>query len=331
MENRLLEDKLSERYVNLPVVSPDADLTEIVKTLLDSDEDMVIVNKGEHAWGYIDCKSVIRLLFKNDGSTEIKARDIATLIKDEDKMEISGDIESVIERINRRGTLPLFAGSDTKLNGKISLKKLTAEFATAQMEERKKRAYVEDMMYNIMDVLPFGIALVSTEGQVVAANSFAKKMMSENSIGIEEIKAIVKDNRSKVCASKGGLYCRISATTLNEGNLILVTFIDVSHEYIMVEKLRSVQDEVEKAFTIMLPDQRISARLESIVEYIDEYVEGAPGMIKIVGIIKNGCYRHVVNMLKLIAEAFKQGLMNLPGMDKNTLVQATILHDIGKV
>lgn len=29
--------------------------------------------------------------------------------------------------------------------------------------------------------------------------------------------------------------------------------------------------------------------------------------------------------------AFKQGLMNLPGMDKNTLVQATILHDIDKV
>lgn len=53
MENRLLEGKLSERYVNLLVISPDADLTEVVKTLLDSDEDMVIVNKGEHAWGYI--------------------------------------------------------------------------------------------------------------------------------------------------------------------------------------------------------------------------------------------------------------------------------------
>lgn len=95
-------------------------------------------------------------------------------------------------------------------------------------------------------------------------------------------------------------------------------------------KLQDTQNEVETAFSVMLPDHRLEARLKSIVEYMDEYDEST-GMIKITGIIEDGCYRHVVNMLKLIADAFKQGLMELPGMNKNTLVQAVIVHDIGKV
>ncbi|SHM56608.1 two-component system, chemotaxis family, response regulator CheB [Caldanaerovirga acetigignens] len=46
----------------------------------------------------------------------------------------------------------------------------------------------------------------------------------------------------------------------------------------MMEKLRSSQNEVETAFSMMLPDQRIEVRLKSIVEYMDEYDEST-GMI----------------------------------------------------
>jgi hypothetical protein len=113
-------------------------------------------------------------------------------------------------------------------------------------------------------------------------------------------------------------------------NYVLIVFIDISAEYMLMERLKEAQNEVETAFSVMLPDQRIEARLKSIVEYMDEYDEST-GMIKINGVIEEGCYRHVINMLKLVADAFKQGLMELPGMDKNTLVQAIILHDIGKV
>ncbi|WP_394213804.1 HD domain-containing protein [Thermoanaerobacter kivui] len=63
---------------------------------------------------------------------------------------------------------------------------------------------------------------------------------------------------------------------------------------------------------------------------MDEYDESTD-MVRIAGVIRNGGFRYLVNMLKLIADAFRQGLMELPGMDKNALVQAVILHDIGKV
>ncbi|HHW01329.1 MAG TPA: HD domain-containing protein [Thermoanaerobacterales bacterium] len=325
-----MED-FKDRHINLPQVPPDTDLREVAETLLDSEGNLVIVGKeGEGAQGYIDCKSIIKWLLKGDESAKIKAGDIAVLIKDEDKVELSGEIEGIVERISKCREMPLFAGEGRRLAGGLSLQKLIAELARSHSEEKQKRTDIEHLIDMIIDVLPFGIALVSKEGAVIKANELARKIMLENTIGAEEMKAIIKGNYHRVFVSKMGTYYKVTATILKESNSILVVYIDVTAEYTLLEKLRNTQGEVETAFSIMLPDQRIEVRLKSIVEYMDEYDEST-GMIKITGMIKQGCYRHVVNMLKLIADAFKQGLMELPGMDKNTLVQATILHDIGKV
>lgn len=57
----------------------------------------------------------------------------------------------------------------------------------------------------------------------------------------------------------------------------------------------------------MLTDQRIETRLKSIVEYTDEY-DKTTGMIKITD--KDNRHnqirglQHIINMLKLIADAF---------------------------
>lgn len=327
-----MEDNFKERHINLLQVPPDAGLREVAGKLLDSEGNLVIVGKeGEGARGYIDCKSIIKWLLMGDESAKIKAGDIAVLIKDEDKVEMSGDIEGIVERISKCGEMPLFAGEGGRLAGGLSLQKMIAELARSHSEEKQKRTDIEHLIDMIIEVLPFGVALVSREGEVIKANELARKIMLENTIGAEEMEAIIKGNyHSRVFISKMGTYYKIAATLLKESNSILVVYIDVTVEYTLMEKLRNAQGEVETAFSVMLPDQRIEARLKSIVEYMDEYDEST-GMIKITGMIKQGCYRHVVNMLKLIADAFKQGLMELPGMDKNTLVQATILHDIGKV
>ncbi|WP_422443655.1 HD domain-containing protein [Thermoanaerobacterium sp. DL9XJH110] len=326
-----MED-FKDRHITLPQVPPDADLREVAGKLLESEGNLVIVGKeGEGAWGYIGCKSIIKWLLMGDESAKVKAGDIAVLIKDEDKVELTEDIEGIVERISKCGEMPVFAGEGGRIAGGLSMQKLIAELARSHSEEKQKRIDVEHLIDMIIDILPFGIALVSNEGEVIKANELAKKIMLENTIGAEEMKAIIKGNyHSRVFISKMGTYYKVTATVLKESNSILVVYIDVTAEYTLVEKLRNTQGEVETAFSIMLPDQRIEVRLKSIVEYMDEYDEST-GMIKINGVIKQGCYRHVVNMLKLIADAFKQGLMELPGMDKNTLVQATILHDIGKV
>ncbi|NPV27369.1 MAG: HD domain-containing protein [Firmicutes bacterium] len=63
---------------------------------------------------------------------------------------------------------------------------------------------------------------------------------------------------------------------------------------------------------------------------MDEY-DAASEKIRITGVISQGVYRHVINILKLLADTFQQGLMELPGLEKEVLVNAAIFHDLGKV
>ena len=105
-----MED-FKDRHINLLQVPPDADLREVAGKLLDSVGNLVIVGEeGEGAKGYIDCKAIIKWLLKGDESAKVKAKDIAVLIKEEDKIELSKDIEGIVERINKCGEMPLFAG-----------------------------------------------------------------------------------------------------------------------------------------------------------------------------------------------------------------------------
>lgn len=327
-----MEDNFKDRHIKLPLVPPNADLREVAEKLLGSEGNLVIVDKeGEGVQGYIDCKSIIKWLLMGDEGAKIKAGDIAALVRDEDKLELSTDIDSIVERMRECEEVPLFVGEGGRIAGSLSMPKLITELASSRSEEKQKRIDIEHLIDMIIDILPFGIALVSKEGEVIKANELAKEIMLENSIDTEGVKAIVKgDYRSRVFKSELGTYYKVETSFLSGTNFILVAFIDVSAEYMLMRQLEETQNEVETAFSVMLPDHRLEARLKSIVEYMDEYDEST-GMIKITGIIEDGCYRHVVNMLKLIADAFKQGLMELPGMNKNTLVQAVIMHDIGKV
>lgn len=96
------------------------------------------------------------------------------------------------------------------------------------------------------------------------------------------------------------------------------------------KQLLPYEKEVEMALAIMMPDLRLTRRLQSIVEYRDEY-DSSAGKICITGRITQGVYRHVINILKLVADVFQQGLMDLPGIEKDILVTAAIFHDLGKV
>src|SRR5690606_15464586 len=48
-------------------------------------------------------------------------------------------------------------------------------------------------------------------------------------------------------------------------------------------------------------------------------------------VIPDGTYRHVVNALKVAADLNRQGVFHQVAIDKDTLVQAILFHDLGKV
>lgn len=321
-----------ERCITLPTVTPDATLKDIAEAMLSCPGHVVIVGReGEEASRFIDCKSLIRWLVRGEDAGKAKAADLALPIEDAHKVELSADLEEFLGRIDQIGEMPLFAGEGGKVRGGLSLSRLIAELASSHRTERERRADIEYLIDAIFELLPYGVALVSGEGEVVRSNALARKIMDENSIGSKEIKAIMEGNYSgRVFTGRMQVYYKIETNAVRDTGLAMITFTDVSSEYSLMRRLQDAQNELDTAFSVMLPDQRIEARLKSIVEYIDDYDEST-GMIRITGVISQGCYRHVVNMLKLLADALSQGLMNLPGMDKNTMVQAAILHDIGKV
>ncbi len=54
------------------------------------------------------------------------------------------------------------------------------------------------------------------------------------------------------------------------------------------------------------------------------------GTATVVGVIPDGTYRHVINGLRIMAELKTLGLFQLVGLDKDTMAQAFIFHDLGK-
>jgi hypothetical protein len=88
-------------------------------------------------------------------------------------------------------------------------------------------------------------------------------------------------------------------------------------------------EELSHAFRVMLPNVLIEKRLKAIPEYIDLYDHNT-GFIEIVDIIPDGAYRHVINCLKIISELHEKGIFDIPGVDRNTVVLALIVHDLGK-
>lgn len=97
----------------------------------------------------------------------------------------------------------------------------------------------------------------------------------------------------------------------------------------VVDKLDNAYTELDSAFALTIPNSRLEIKLKHTVEYQDIFIRET-GKIKIIGVIEDGGYRHVVNALKVAADLHSKGVMNVIGFDKDTIVKTIIFHDIGK-
>lgn len=122
-----------------------------------------------------------------------------------------------------------------------------------------------------------------------------------------------------------GKYISVNAVPLtNSGPMrgILLTAQDVT-------TFVAMENELDHAFGLTLPNSKVEYKLKNTVEYQDEY-DPETKMITVTGIISDGGYRHVVNSLKIFASLKAQGIANTIAIDKDLLVQAIIFHDLGK-
>jgi hypothetical protein len=87
--------------------------------------------------------------------------------------------------------------------------------------------------------------------------------------------------------------------------------------------------EAEEAFALMLPNSRVELKLRTSPEYRDE-IDPDSGLVRVVEVIPDGTYRHVINALKIASDLKKVGALDRLGVDKDTIVQTMIYHDLGK-
>ncbi|MTV48345.1 HD domain-containing protein [Heliobacillus mobilis] len=111
---------------------------------------------------------------------------------------------------------------------------------------------------------------------------------------------------------------------------VLATIQDVTASKQLKESLIRANQELEEAFSLTLPNSKVTLKLKTTPEYVDVY-DAATRTITITDIIEDGSYRHVINALKVLADLHKQGITEQIGIEKDTLVQAILFHDLGKV
>ncbi|MCP3764757.1 hypothetical protein NLX67_20715 [Domibacillus sp. A3M-37] len=93
---------------------------------------------------------------------------------------------------------------------------------------------------------------------------------------------------------------------------ILITGKDITDIMMM-------QNELDMAFALTLPNSKVEYKLKNTVEYMDTYDPDSK-MITITGIIPDGGYRHIVNCLRLLSNLYQKGVAELIGIDKDQLV-----------
>jgi PAS domain S-box-containing protein len=135
----------------------------------------------------------------------------------------------------------------------------------------------------------------------------------------------------EVQTNRGQVLLTNNVPVVQEGRIagVVQTFTEITETKQLHLALLKARDELDKAFALTLPNTRVEQKLKNTPEYRDNFNQ-ATGMIEITEVIDDGGYLHVVNALKVAADLNEKGMMGLLGIDKDTLVQALLFHDIGK-
>ena len=125
----------------------------------------------------------------------------------------------------------------------------------------------------------------------------------------------------------GGRTLRIWAQS-GDGEGIVLTVEDITESEWTRSEERTMREEIDRAFSFSLLEPSVARKLRCTPEYQDEVV--APGLIRIKGVIPDGGYRHVINILKLAADLDALEAFEFPGLSRNVIARVAIYHDLAK-
>ena len=329
---------------NLPLVHKDAKVNEIAQTMLDKDTSHVLVIDdigelfglvaGFHlqqalAAGTVECAA--KMMVPREklivAFPDTPVDDVADILSDRRITQIP-----VVENNVPVGYL--------NLAEVLSYTSVKAKEAISQLDQFRQAALLIDSMQEglvVVDgdycVREFNRAAEESSG-ILAADILGKqsKTYLEYPSPVRQVMETGQPLLNvEVQNKKGQTFMTNNVPIVMKGHIVGVmqTFAEITEMKQMHFQLLKTKDELDKAFALTLPNSRVEYKLKSTPEYRDVY-NPASGMIEVTEVIEDGGYHHVVNALKVAADLNEKGLMSVLGVEKDTLVQALIFHDVGK-
>ena len=91
------------------------------------------------------------------------------------------------------------------------------------------------------------------------------------------------------------------------------------------ERMSRMLDELNEAFSLTIPDNRLEKKLKTTSLYTGVY-NACTDYFEVTNVISKGLYLHIINCLKLAADLKDKNVFALIGIDKNILVQSILYH-----
>lgn len=220
-------------------------------------------------------------------------------------------------------------------------------------QQAKVRGVLQDHLLNALNV---GLIVVDAHGMVRVVNPYGADLLgldAEEVLGqpYEEVaqylfphmrnylresalsEVMIRDTArgEREFVIQNGRHVRFSFGTIRDAASLIamaITFVDVTALREAEAKAEAIARQAEMAFGLALPS-KVEAQLKDSPEFQDTY-DPETGMATVTQVMPDGTYWHVVNGLWIMAELHAIGIFQLVGLDKDTMVQAFIFHDLSK-
>ncbi|WP_350344523.1 CBS domain-containing protein [Proteinivorax tanatarense] len=324
----------------------DESIRSVVRKMKKNGHSIAFVLKKDHKlYGMVTNSTIKEVIEKNISHEEPISK--ITIDKDNiDALGTNNTIKEAIRTFKEKDIRFIPVLDREKIIGVISQRKAMRHLIKEQLQvelETKK----EEKARLIVESLNEGLIVVDKNLIVIEFNPAAEKMLgfkAEDRIGKKSenrsqepsiVDMVLKDGRPRYnqeVKMKDGKTLLVNYVPLKQNGHIegvVQSFSDITEYKKLQDQVSKTKEELDKAFALTLPNSKVEYKLKSTPEYIDVY-DSSSNTIRITDVIKSGGYVHVVNSLKVAADFNEMGLMKLIGIDKDTLVESIIFHDLGK-
>ena len=309
-----------------------------------------VVNSMGELLGMVTSNSVYKfILNKNSNKTFVK--EVMIPFKEILYVYPDTNLDNAMDVFNANDvrSLPVLESAYCcKMIGFVSQREIIKHYNQRQLQLQKENLK-ERRAREIIDSLNEGLIVVDNDLVIREFNPAAERLTglkAEDRIGQKAVNRSNKPSITEMVLNTGEARYNVE-TRLQDGRVFLVNYVplhnngsggvvgiiqsftDMTNFKSLQVQLSKTKEELDKAFALTLPNSKVEYKLKSTPEYRDIYDE-TTSTIKITEIIESGGYLHVVNCLKVAADFNEMGLMKIIGIDKDTLVEAIIFHDLGK-